>query len=167
MLLTRPARGGIGMSSWKSIENQKFGYQRHHLIPVNVIHSHAFAKLFALISGAGFNPHCFSNNGFSLPSTEIEAARTGLPLHRGPHRQYDDLIAQCLNVIWLAVLTGHIPANPVSIMIHVSDLQGRVRRNLGPNAWIKLNQHDPRDVEDHLYSLDDSLKQLNQALLLS
>lgn len=155
------------MSSWKFVENRQAGYQRHHIIPVNIIRSHAFAKLFASVASAGFNPHCFLNNGFWLPATETESALTGLPLHRGPHRQYDGLIAECLNAIWLAVLSGYIPANPVSIMTHVSDLQGRVRRSLGPSARIKLNQHDPRRVESHFCSLDYNLKQLNCALLLA
>lgn len=155
------------MSSWKVAGDTRAGYQRHHLIPVNIIRNHAFAKLFASVAAAGFNPHCFLNNGFLLPATEIESARTGLPLHRGPHRQYDDLIAECLNMIWLAVLMGHIPASPVSIMTHVSDLQGRVRRSLGPSARIKLNQNDPRGVGGHLCLLDDNLKQLNHALLLA
>jgi hypothetical protein len=149
------------MSSWKLSTNPPIGYQRHHLIPVNIMRSSAFSKLFALIEQAGFNPHCFLNNGFLLPATEKESAQTGLPLHRGPHRQYDDLIAKSLNVIWLAVLTKQIPANPVTIMIHVSDLQGQIRRSLGPNAPIRLNQHDPRQVQSQQLFLDESIQRIN------
>jgi hypothetical protein len=155
------------MSSWNFAGNQQPGYQRHHLLPINVIQSYAFRKLFSSIAAAGFKPHCFFNNGFLLPATEAESVKTGLPLHRGPHRQYDNLIAECLNMIWRAVLAGHIPANPVSIMTHISDLQGMLRRSLGPSASIKLNQHDPRSVESHLCSLDYTLKQMNHAHLLA
>jgi hypothetical protein len=154
------------MSAWKSTEKQPTGYQRHHLIAVNVMRSRAFAKLFTAIANAGFNPHCFLNNGFSLPSTE-ESAKTGLPLHRGPHRQYDEFIAECLNKIWLAVLIGHVPENPVLIMTYISDLQGEIRRSLGPDDWIRLNQHDPRNVQSQLFLTDDSIKHLDWVQILA
>jgi A nuclease family of the HNH/ENDO VII superfamily with conserved AHH len=159
--------GGTDMSLGNFAGNQQPGYQRHHLIPVNIVQSYAFAKLFSFIAPAGFKPHCFLNNGHLLPATEVESVKTGLPLHRGPHRQYDDLIAECLNMIWLAALAGHIPATPVSLMTQISDLQGLLRRILGPSASIKLNQHDPRGVQSHLSSLDHDLKQMNHVHLLA
>jgi A nuclease family of the HNH/ENDO VII superfamily with conserved AHH len=155
------------MSSWKYTTRQPPGYQRHHLIPVNIMRSAAFAKLFGLIAHAGFNPHCFLNNGFLLPATENESEQTGLPLHRGPHREYDELVAERLNIIWVAVLTGKIAANPISIMTHISDLQGQIRRNLGPNAWIRLNQHDPRHVQSQPFLHDEWIEQINWAQLLA
>ena len=155
------------MSSWKFTIYQPPGYQRHHLIPVNIMRSPAFAKLFGLIAQAGFNPHCFLNNGFLLPATEDKSSQTGLPLHRGPHRVYGALIAECLNMIRLAVLTRKIAANPVSILTHISDLQGQIRRSLGPNAWIRLNQHDPRAVQRQPFLLDVGIEQINLGLLLA
>ena len=154
------------MSSWKFAEKQPTCYQRHHLIPVNIMRRPAFAKLFALIAHAGFNPHCLLNNGFLLPATEDGSARTGLPLHRGPHRQYDALIAERLSLIWLAALTGNIAATPVSTLTHISDLQGQIRRSLGPNAWIRLNQHDPRHVQSQPFFVDDWIKEINWERLL-
>ena len=155
------------MSSRKFTTKQPRGYQRHHLIPVNIMRRASFAKLFGLIARAGFNPHCFFNNGFLLPATETESAQTGLPLHRGPHRIYDELVAERLNLIWLAVLAGNIAANPISILTHISDLQGQIRRNLGPNAWIKLNQHDPRHMQRQPFLLDEWMMRTDWTFLLA
>jgi hypothetical protein len=155
------------MSSWKVSVERPTGFQRHHVIPVNVMRRRSFAKLFDLIATAGFDPNCFLNNGFLLPATEEKSAETGLPLHRGPHRQYDDLISECLNMIWLEVLTNRVPANPVAIMTRVSDLQGQIRRSLGPNAQIRLNQHDPRHVERQSSLLDANIRQIDWDLLLA
>lgn len=149
------------------MKRQPPGYQRHHLIPVNIMRSPAFAKLFGLIALAGFNPHCFVNNGFLLPATEDKSVQTGLPLHRGPHREYDVFVAECLNAIWLAVLSGDIAATPVSIMTHISDLQGQIRRSLRPNAWIKLNQHDPRVIRKQPFLLDNGIDRIDWNILLA
>lgn len=155
------------MSSRKFSVKPPTGYQRHHVIPVNIMRRRSFARLFDVIAIAGFNPHCFLNNGYLLPATDEMSAETGLPLHRGPHRQYDDLIAECLDQIWLQVTTKQIPASPVAIMTHVSDLQGQIRRSLGPNARIRLNQNDPRQIESHLLRLEGTIQQLNWKQLLA
>lgn len=155
------------MSSWKFSVKPPTGYQRHHVIPVNIMRRRSFAQLFEVIAIAGFNPHCFLNNGYLLPATDEMSAETGLPLHRGPHRHYDDLIAECLDLIWLQVTTKQIPANPIAIMTCVSDLQGRIRRSLGPNAWIRLNHNDPRQIDSHFIHLDSNMHHINWKQLLA
>lgn len=36
----------------------------------------------------------FRANGLLLPTTEAATLRTGMPLHRGPHRRYNELVIE-------------------------------------------------------------------------
>jgi hypothetical protein len=137
----------------------KPGFQRHHLIPVNLIRSRCFAGLFSLVVQSGFAPHCFASNGMQLPATEAVAAATGLPLHRGPHPEYDALIAAHLSQIDRRLKLGRI-ATGMELLIQLSDLQGHLRRVLFAKASLRLNRRDPRRPDLALLSLDDDLIRL-------
>jgi A nuclease family of the HNH/ENDO VII superfamily with conserved AHH len=69
------------------------GFHAHHVIPIKVIEKRAFASFFGQLRAAGFDPDDFGNNGMHLPCTEIQAAAFKLPLHRGPHPRYNEMVA--------------------------------------------------------------------------
>jgi hypothetical protein len=94
-----------------------------------------------------------------LPATESMAAATGLPLHRGPHPEYDGLIAVHLGQIDRRVKVGKISGG-MDLLIQLSDLQGHLRRVLLANASLRLNRRDPRRVDLSLHSLDEDLIRL-------
>jgi hypothetical protein len=142
------------------------GFQRHHVIPVNVIGSGVFAGLFALITHVGFSPHSFVANGLLLPSTENMAMQTGLPLHRGPHRQYDALIAEGLNMVWEGMRQGPMPDN-VTVLRLLSEFVGHVRRTLQNDGALLLNRYDPRVTNLALSSLDADIAKLSEVDLLA
>lgn len=74
------------------------GLQRHHLLPRVLVRHACFARLLDVLDGrAGFDD--FRRNGMLLPATEGLAMRMGLPLHRGPHRAYSEMVGERLGGI--------------------------------------------------------------------
>lgn len=146
--------------------NRKTGFQRHHVIPVNIIGSGVFAGLFALVVQVGFSPHSFVANGLLLPSTEAMAVQTGLPLHRGPHKQYDELIAEGLNIIWEQMRRGRTADNVTTLRL-LSEFVGQIRRTLQHDGALLLNRNDSRCTHRPLSRLDADIFRLSQADLLA
>jgi hypothetical protein len=69
------------------------GFHCHHIIPTSVVEKRSLARIFGRARSAGFDPEDFASNGMHLPSTERQAIAFRLPLHRGPHRRYNELVA--------------------------------------------------------------------------
>lgn len=121
------------------------GLQRHHLVPRALARQRCFSALLAgLASAAGL--HDFRRNGLLLPDSEIAALRTGLPLHRGPHRTYTEMVAERLGEIergWSSErrsvpLLAHAHAGT-----QIAQLQSDLRRSLlDPRRTLRLNRHD-------------------------
>ena len=63
------------------------GLQRHHLLPRQLLSQRCFGAMFAGIGRAQVGFDDFRANGLLLPATETATIRTGMPLHRGPHRR--------------------------------------------------------------------------------
>ncbi|MGL5839407.1 MAG: AHH domain-containing protein, partial [Sphingorhabdus sp.] len=68
------------------------GFHCHHLIPIEVVERRVFAKLFGSVRTEGFDPNDFQSNGMHLPNTEKQAAIFRMPLHRGPHPRYNEMV---------------------------------------------------------------------------
>jgi len=70
------------------------GLQRHHLLPHQLRSKRCFGALFHEIGREwpGFDD--FRRNGMLLPASDAAALRTGLPLHRGPHRNYSAMVIE-------------------------------------------------------------------------
>jgi len=70
------------------------GLQRHHLLPRQLRSKRCFDALFHEIGREwpGFDD--FRGNGMLLPANDAAALRTGLPLHRGPHRDYNAMVIE-------------------------------------------------------------------------
>jgi A nuclease family of the HNH/ENDO VII superfamily with conserved AHH len=146
--------------------NTQQGFQRHHVIPVNVIGRRVFAGLFALVAQVGFSPHSFMANGLLLPSTEAIAVQTGLPLRRGPHKQYDALIAEGLNIIWEDMRHGAVLDN-VNVLRLLSEFVGHIRRTLQHDGALLLNRNDPRSLHRPVLTLDADILKLGEVDLLA
>lgn len=75
-----------------------FGYckdmQRHHLLPRQLLKADYFDRLFLSLGQRQIGFDDFRTNGLLLPATATAALSSGLPLHRGPHRLYNELVAQ-------------------------------------------------------------------------
>jgi A nuclease family of the HNH/ENDO VII superfamily with conserved AHH len=118
-----------------------------------------------LVSSVGFDARHFLSNGVLLPATEEIAEQTGLALHRGPHRHYDQLVSEYLCQI-SKELTDCGATSRLDAYKRIADVQGVLRRALGQDASLMLNRNDPRYSNNPLTKLDyDALQLMQQGLL--
>ena len=68
------------------------GLQRHHLLPRQLLSQRCFGVLFADFGRARVGFDDFRRNGLLLPATETASVSTGMPLHRGPHPRYNEVV---------------------------------------------------------------------------
>ena len=66
--------------------------QRHHLLPCQLLSLSCFSRILDAVGRerVGFND--FRRNGLLLPAKEEAVRRLSLPLHRGPHRDYNAMV---------------------------------------------------------------------------
>ena len=90
----------------------------------------------------------FRRNGVLLPANEAEAASIGLPLHRGPHRRYNAMVAERVGQIetgWSARRLHSPQSAQVEAAMRLRLLQSALRRRLLQPGQrpIMLNRNDP------------------------
>ena len=89
----------------------------------------------------------FRANGLLLPATGEASLRTGMPLHRGPHRQYNELVLERVGRIeehWSEARAKCSEAAMVEALERLSLLQSALRRRLlSQRRRIVLNRKDP------------------------
>jgi hypothetical protein len=112
------------MTSFQTIKTKVKidGFICHHVIPRQVTGNRVFAKFFGQLRSEGFDPENFVKNGMHLPSTEVMAETFGLPLHRGPHPRYNDMVATHIAVI------EHL--KPRDALVLIAQLQSQLRVSL-------------------------------------
>lgn len=122
------------------------GLQRHHLLPRVLIGEKCFVRLIDAV-GATAAFEDFRRNGMLLPATESAAVRMGLPLHRGPHRAYSDMVRERLGGIeanWVVARKGDSDVAGIAALRALAALQADLRRNLLDPGWVvRLNRSDP------------------------
>lgn len=124
------------------------GMQRHHLLPRQMITQPCFAPMLAAVGREVVGFADFRRNGVLLPASEEAASRIGLPLHRGPHRSYNALVAERIGQIeagW-AVRRTHAPMGAqTEAGMRLRLLQSALRRRLlqAGQRPILLNRNDP------------------------
>lgn len=70
------------------------GLQRHHLLPRQLLSKRCFGPMFARIGRAAVGFDDFRVNGLLLTANEETTLRVGMPLHRGPHRAYNEMVIE-------------------------------------------------------------------------
>lgn len=107
---------------------------------------HCFEPLFDALglAAAGFDD--FRTNGLLLPANENAAIRTGMPLHRGPHRCYNEAVIARVGRIeerWSAVRRGDPDAALIEARERLARLQSALRRRLlAERRRVVLNRRD-------------------------
>lgn len=123
------------------------GLQRHHLLPRQLLSQRCFGRMFAEVGlvRVGFDDFC--RNGLLLPATETASVRSGMPLHRGPHPRYNEVVIGRVGKIeahWAAVRLHDPEAALVEALERLSLLQSALRRQLlAQQRRILLNRNDP------------------------
>lgn len=89
----------------------------------------------------------FRANGLLLPSTGSAALRTGMPLHRGPHRSYNELVIERVGQIeqsWQALRGKDADQALIDALMRLRLLQSALRRRLlSERRRFILNRKDP------------------------
>lgn len=89
----------------------------------------------------------FRCNGLLLPANEQASLRTGMPLHRGPHRRYNEMVIARVGVIeanWSLTRARDDEAALVEALLRLHLLQGALRRQLlAERRRVVLNRKDP------------------------
>jgi hypothetical protein len=127
------------------------GLQRHHLLPRELLRRPCFARLIGRLGTRAIGFHDFRRNGLLLPASEPTALSTGLPLHRGPHRHYNELVFERVGQIearWRQ--RGGAEADQEALE-RMALLQRALRRRLltDKRQAVSLSRRDPawRDVD--------------------
>jgi hypothetical protein len=123
------------------------GMQRHHLLPRQLLSASCFGAFFDRLGRDRVGFDDFRRNGLLLPSTERAALRVALPLHRGPHSQYNAMVLERIGQIeggWARRrLRGPDEALEDALM-RLALLQRALRRRLlAERRRLRLNRSDP------------------------
>lgn len=124
------------------------GLQRHHILPRQLQGRATFARMFASIGCERHRFEDFRENGLLLPCAEPAALRLGLPLHRGPHPRYSQLVIERVGQIeasWSQMCSRHPESAAMQAHMRLGLLQRALRRYLleGRRRQLRLNCRDP------------------------
>ena len=121
--------------------------QRHHLLPLQIVGRRCFQSLFNSLGRDDLSFDDFRSNGLLLPASDRAAVRIGLPLHRGPHRDYNALVIERVGQIeagWAARRRRCPDAARAEALERLRLLQRALRRRLlAQRRPLRLNRHDP------------------------
>jgi hypothetical protein len=122
--------------------------QRHHILPRQIVSGRCFGRFLRGIGldGVGFDD--FRRNGLLLPCREPAAMRLDLPLHRGPHRQYNAMVMERLGRIeadWSHRRICFSRNARFDALMRIRLLQSALRRVLLRQSRLRLKLHR-RDV---------------------
>jgi A nuclease family of the HNH/ENDO VII superfamily with conserved AHH len=122
-------------------------FQRHHLLPRQLLTRRCFAVMFTAIGRGRVGFDDFRVNGLLLPACEDASMRTGMPLHRGPHHRYNEVVIARVGRIeesW-ALHRGPQPELALAeALMRLQLLQDALRRQLlAERRRMLLNRRDP------------------------
>ena len=121
--------------------------QRHHLLPRQLLSVRAVAEFLRVVQRAGIRFDDFRTNGLLLPANEKATLRTGLPLHRGPHRDYNRVVIARVGRIegsWSSRKAQDPYAAIAEAILRMRLLQSALRRRLlDERRRMILNRKDP------------------------
>ncbi len=121
--------------------------QRHHLLPRQLLGERAFRRMFAAIGVQRIGFDDFRANGLLLPATDRATLRMGMPLHRGPHPHYNQVVIERVGSIerqWAKDRPGMQLSARRDALFRLRLLQSGLRqRLLRKRRRMILNRHDP------------------------
>ncbi len=123
------------------------GMQRHHLLPRQLLSRRCFGSMFEKIGREHVGFEDFRANGLLLPATVEDSLRVGMPLHRGPHRHYNQLVIERVGRIeehWSKARLNDLDRATLEALDRLILLQSALRRRLlSERRRIILNRKDP------------------------
>ncbi|WP_226700538.1 AHH domain-containing protein [Qipengyuania gaetbuli] len=132
--------------------------QRHHLLPRQLLNRDCFGSMFAALGRERIGFDDFRINGLLLPASEHAARRTALPLHRGPHRDYNAMVIErvgCVEEAWAEKRRFDAEIAARDALQRLQLLQKALRRRLLDEARpLLLNRRDPVAADLDFSDLD-------------
>lgn len=123
------------------------GLQRHHILPRQLLSRACFAPMLAHLGSERLGFDDFRMNGLLLPANDRTALAFGLPLHRGPHRSYNEMVFERVGGIEAGWAALRPRAPEVALQRALNDLeqlQHRLRIELlDQRKRLRLNRRDP------------------------
>lgn len=123
------------------------GLQRHHILPRQLLGRRCFGAMFVAIGSAPVGFDDFRANGLLLPATEEATIRTGMPLHRGPHRRYNEMVIERVGRVeecWSRTRLINPQEAITEALMRLRLIQTALRRRLlSQRRRIILNRRDP------------------------
>ena len=123
------------------------GFQRHHLLPRQLLNRRCFGRFFRALDYRSVGFHDFRANGLLLPANEEATLRVGMPLHRGPHRAYNEVVMERVGRIeehWSRARLSDQETALRDALDRLGWLQGALRRRLlDERRRMRLNRKDP------------------------
>lgn len=123
------------------------GLQRHHILPRQILTRNCFGPMLAALGRDHVDFDDFRHNGLLLPANDAAAVRIGLPLHRGPHRDYNAMVIERVGQIeagWSATRLRAPEVALVEAYQRLELLQRALRRRLlAQQRRLRLNRKDP------------------------
>ena len=122
--------------------------QRHHLLPCQLLTRRCFGPLFDLIGRDRLGFDDFRSNVLLLPASGESAVRLKLPLHRGPHRDYNAMVLERVGQIegdWSRLRLAAPEVALDQALMRFGLLQRALRRRLlePERRPMRLNRRDP------------------------
>jgi len=123
------------------------GLQRHDLLPRQLLSSRTFTPLFDALGRSKVDFEDFRRNGLLLPANDSAVLKIGLPLHRGPHRNYNAMVIERvgqIEAVWSAT-RPRAPECALEVAYERLELLQRAlrRRLLDQHRRLRLNRNDP------------------------
>ncbi|MCK6516082.1 AHH domain-containing protein [Myxococcota bacterium] len=108
------------------------GFQAHHLIPDEVARTHPLAQA---ARARGVPPWDLDNpqNGVALPGSPDKVGTTGLPVHRGSHKNYTEYARDALSTRHDALVReyGGLDKVPPEVLVKtMKELERTLREDL-------------------------------------
>ncbi len=134
------------------------GLQRHHLLPMELLGRPWCQPLLNALGRGRLDFDDFRRNGLLLPANDHAAVRIGLPLHRGPHRDYNAMVLERVGQIEHAWSAAWPRAPEVALhdaLQRLELLQRALRRRLlDQHRRLTLNRRDPLSTSANFAELD-------------
>ena len=144
------------------------GMQRHHLLPRQLLTRGCFAAMVDVVGRQRIGFDDFRRNGLLLPAHAAAARGLALPLHRGPHRIYNEMVAERVGQIergWSRTRIRAPQCAAQDALMRLGLLQGALRRRLlaRERPPFRLNSRDPLGAGLDFTELDAMAELLWQA----
>lgn len=143
------------------------GLQRHHLLPRQLLKRDCFGSMFDAIGRRRVGFEDFRRNGLLLPSTDAATLRTGMPLHRGPHKRYNEIVIERVGRVeasWSAARFEDQETALLDALERLTLLQSALRtRLLSERKRMLLNRKDPLGTGFDFSELDAMAEELWKA----